>query len=100
MILTLIDEFPLTVPSDGMTEKTDNPFLLEHPQNFLTKENLTGKLEMFLISNSLVDDSPTKRLAKYINPSSGVILTSGLTPLPFKRTEQTVNVEYTFKVSS
>jgi len=55
---------------------------------------------MFLISNSFEDYSPTSKLAKYIRPSSGVILTSGHTPLPLRTTEHTVNEEYTFKVSS
>lgn len=83
-----------------MIENTERPFLFFDPENFFIKENFTGKLDMFLISNSFTDYSPTKTLAKYTSPSSGFILTSGQTPLPLRWTEQTVNEEYTFNVSS
>ena len=49
---------------------------------------------MFVISNVFSVVSPSITFEKDINPFSGAIVTSGLTPLPFKATETIVDPEY------
>ena len=60
------------------------------PETWLRRLKLTGKEEMFLIVNDFSNDSPTSTLLKLINPSSGVMLTSGRTPVPLRLTETIV----------
>ena len=54
------------------------------------KVKLTGNEETLLISNDFSPVSPTRTLENERIPSSGEILTSGLTPVPLRLTETIV----------
>jgi hypothetical protein len=63
------------------------------PYAKVTKLKFTGKLLIFVISNVFSVVSPSITFEKDIKPFSGAIVTSGLTPLPFKATETIVEPE-------
>ena len=63
---------------------------LSTPATLDTSSKFTGKLLTFVIENYYSAVSLTNTFEKLIKPSSGDIVTSGLTPIPFKLTDTMV----------
>jgi hypothetical protein len=83
----------LIVPSDGISK--NDFFLLKLSTPLASDKSLkfTGKLLTFVILKDFSAISLTSTFEKLMSPSYGVILTSGLTPIPFKSTETMVDPE-------
>ena len=72
MMLTSIDSCASILASEGMKEKTFDPFLLYSPCPLEIIFNFISKLEIFFIWKLLSHDSPKTTPPMFNNPSSGI----------------------------
>ena len=89
-MLTTYVALAAIVPSEGINKNGRFLERLSTPAASDCNVNLTGKDEMLEISKDFSAVSPTKTLENDKIPSSGEMLTSGLTPVPFKFTDTIV----------
>jgi len=90
----MYEDFAAIIPWDGISKKGLYLDKLSTPAAWDYRVKFTENDETFVISNCFSTVSPTSALLKLMIPSSGWILTSGLTPVPFKLTETIVVPEY------
>lgn len=89
-MFTVYDDFAWIVPWDGIKRNGLSFDKLSTPAARDSRVKLTEKEETLVISNCFSTVSLTRAFEKEMIPSLGSIVTSGLTPVPFKLTDTIV----------